>query len=71
MPLSAEQLRNALSDLNGQRDVRFEFEHGNTCLVQRALLVPAEQDRIVKLTDGSREYLVDASRITWIEIGPA
>ena len=69
MPMTPDQLRAALKDLNGQRDVRIEFEHANACVIQKALLVPAEEDKIVKLTDGSREYLFDAERITWIEIG--
>jgi len=38
--------------------------------VPKAPLVPAEADRLVKLTDGTREYLVDADRVVWIEIGP-
>ena len=41
----------------------------DTCSVQRALLVPAEADNIVKVTDGSREYLIDAERVAWVEIG--
>lgn len=69
MSLSAEQLRSALDKLNGQRDVRIWFDHADPCLVVKALLVPAEADNIVKLTDGSREYLIDAERIAWIEIG--
>ena len=69
MPLSPDQVRTALGDLNGQRDVLIEFNGAPTCIVQRALLVPAEEDNIVKLTDGSREYLLDASRIAWIQIG--
>ena len=69
MPLSPEQLRTALGDLNGQRNVRIEFEHSETCLVRSALLVPAEADNIVKLTDGGREFLIDAERVVWIEIG--
>jgi hypothetical protein len=68
--ITTEQLRTALADLNGQRDVRLEFEHADVCVVKNALIVPAEEDRIVKLTDGSREYLVDAQRVTWVEIGP-
>ena len=43
-----------------QRDVRVEYEHADACVIQQALLVPVEQDKIVKLTDGSREYLLDA-----------
>ena len=69
MALTPEQVRTALGDLNGQRDVHIEFDHAPTCIVQRALLVPAEEDNIVKLTDGSREYLLDASRIAWVQIG--
>ena len=67
--MTTEQLRTALADLNGLRNVRIEFEHAETLLVQNALLVPMEEDRIVKLTDGSREYLVDAQRVAWVEIG--
>ena len=70
MPITTEQLRTALADLNGQRDVHFEFEHAEQCRVRKALLVPVEEDRIVKLTDGTCEYLVDAQRVTWVEIGP-
>ena len=69
MPMTPDQLRTALGELNGQRDVRIEFDHADTCAVQRALLVPAEADNIVKVTDGSREYLIDAERVAWVEIG--
>jgi hypothetical protein len=69
MPMTPDQLRTALGELNGQRDVRLEFDQADTCSVQRALLVPAEADNIVKLTDGSREFLIDAERVAWVEIG--
>ena len=69
MPMTCDQLRAALGDLNGQRDVRIGFEHAEMCVIKKALLVPVEEDKIVKLTDGSHEYLVDAERIAWIEIG--
>jgi hypothetical protein len=69
MPLTPEQVRAALGDLNGQRDVLIEFDHAPTCVVHKALLVPAEPDNIVKLTDGAREYLLDATRIAWVQIG--
>ncbi len=69
MPMTTEQLRGALADLNGARDVRIEFDHADSCVIAKALIVPAEEDRIVKLTDGSREYLVDSQRVAWIEIG--
>ncbi len=69
MTMTCDQLRTALSDLNGQRDVRVGFEHAEARIITNALLVPAEEDNIVKLTDGSREYLLDAERVVWIEIG--
>ena len=67
--MTSDQLRVALKDLNGRRDVRIKFQDSQSCAIDKALLVPAEQDNIVKLTDGSREFLIDAERITWIEIG--
>ncbi len=69
MPIKPEQLRTALRELNGKRDVRIEFERGQPCIVNRALLVPAEPDNIVKLTDGTQEYFIDAERINWVQIG--
>lgn len=69
MTISPEQLRSALSKLNGQRDVRIHLEHGAPCIVAKALLVPAEADKLIKLTDGTREYLIDAYRVVWVEIG--
>ena len=69
MSITTEQLRAALADLKGTRDVRIEFDHADSCIVPNAFIVPAEEDRIVKLTDGSREYLVDAQRVAWVEIG--
>ena len=70
MSLSPDQLRIALRDLNGQRDVRIEFgSDADDCTVVNALLVPVEDDNIVKLTDGSREYLIDAERVAWVRIG--
>ena len=69
MPMTPDQLRAALGDLNGLRHVRLRFEHAEPCVIERALLVPVEADHIVKLTDGSREYLIDAERVVWVEIG--
>ena len=69
MPLSPDQLRSALAKLNGKRDVRIRFDHADPCVITAALLVPAEADRIIKLTDGSREFLIDADRVAWVEIG--
>ena len=67
--MTPDQVRAALRNLNGQRDVRIEFQDAETCAIPKALLVPVEPDKIVKLTDGAHEYLLDAERIAWIEIG--
>ena len=69
MTISSEQLRVALGELNGQRNVRIEFQNVETCMVSNALLVPVEADNLIKLTDGSNEYLIDAERVGWVEIG--
>jgi len=70
MVFTPEQLRTALGDLNGQRgDVRIEFETNTPLVIKNAILVPAEEDKLVKMTDGTHEYLIDASRVVWVEIG--
>ena len=73
MPFSSEQLRTALKALNGQRRVQIYFSTGSEgfsapLVINSALLVPAEGDEILKLTDGNKEYLIDAERVTCIEI---
>lgn len=68
--MTPEQLRQALKDLRGDRTTRFMFESCAEMLcVSNAFLVPVEADNLVKLTDGKKEYVIDAQRITWIEIG--
>ncbi|MBL9141764.1 MAG: hypothetical protein JNK53_07855 [Phycisphaerae bacterium] len=67
--MDARQLRKALSELNGQRDVRVEFVGAHTCTVRCAFLVPEEDDGQVKISDGQRIVLIDAERVAWIEIG--
>jgi hypothetical protein len=69
MSLTAEQLRSALAKLNGKRDVRIKFDYAEPCVIAGALLVPVEADKIIKLTDGSREFLIDVDRVAWVEIG--
>ena len=69
MPMTADQLRAALRELNGQRDLRIEFAPASPCFVQTALRIPLESDGIVKVTDGSHVYLLDAERVAWVEIG--
>ncbi len=63
------QLRQALSKLNGERDIVFYFLGADECLVPRAMLIPDEEDHLVKLTDGRHEYIVDADRIAWVRLG--
>jgi hypothetical protein len=67
--MDAVQLRKALSELNGQRDVRLEMVGAQQCTVRRAFLVPAENDGLVKVSDGQRIVVIDAERVAWIEIG--
>ncbi len=68
--MDCEQLRLAFRSLNGLRDLRVRFESADDCLIPNALLVPAEEDGLIKLTDGSTEYVLDINRISWIEIRP-
>ncbi len=67
--MQADQLRKALRELNALRDMRIEFEHASSCIVKKALLIPEESDGLVKVTDGSHVYIVDAERVAWVEIG--
>lgn len=71
--MTPDQLRQALAELNGERDVTFavtQMNEGMSCLtVCRAMLVPAEPDHLVKVTDGRSIYIIDAERVAWIRIG--
>ncbi|MDZ4830213.1 MAG: hypothetical protein SGJ09_08465 [Phycisphaerae bacterium] len=67
--MQAEQVRKAFRELNGLRDVRIEFDHASSCIVKKALLIPEEGDGLVKVTDGSHVYIIDAERVAWVEIG--
>lgn len=69
MTMTSEQLRTALGELNGQRDLRVTFDHAEPCMIRNALLIPEEADTIVKVTDGQRIYLLDANRVAWVLIG--
>ena len=66
--MKADQLRKAFSDLNG-RDLRIEFEGAETLVVRNAMLIPEEQDDLLKVTDGSHEYIIECGRVAWVEIG--
>jgi hypothetical protein len=63
------QLRSALKSLNGERDAVFYFVNADECLVPRAMLIPDEEDHLVKLTDGRHEYVIDAERVAWVRLG--
>lgn len=67
--MNTSQLRQALNNLNGERDVVFYFSTADECMVPRAMLIPDEADHLVKLTDGRHEYVIDAEQISWIRIG--
>ncbi len=67
--MQSDQLRKACRELNGLRDLRIEFSQAPACIVKKALLIPEEADGLVKVTDGSHVYIVDAERVAWIEIG--
>ncbi|MCX5652775.1 MAG: hypothetical protein NTU45_15500 [Planctomycetota bacterium] len=69
MSMNPDTLRLAFRELNGQRDLRIEFDHASSCIVKKAMLIPAELDGLVKVTDGSHVYIVDSDRVAWIEIG--
>jgi hypothetical protein len=68
--MTNDTLRKALGELNGQRDVELHLEHAaSVCLVQNAMLLPDEEDHLVKLTDGKHVYVIDAPRVAWLKIG--
>ena len=64
----ADELRAAFSRLDGQRAVRITFTAGVSLEVKKALVIPVEDDGLLKLTDGEREYVVNPGRVAWIEI---
>jgi hypothetical protein len=71
--MSPEQLRRALSDLNGERAATVMFKgvagEGACLTIQRAMLVPDEPDHLVKVTDGQSIFILDAEAVAWLRIG--
>ena len=67
--MTSEELRLALGELTGERDAVFTFEHADSLRVSGAFLVPDEGDNLVKVSDGSHVYIIDAPRVAWIQIG--
>lgn len=73
--MNTDQLRMALHELNGERDLSVTFADVYTpvvaahVVVKKAMLIPDEQDHLVKVTDGRAVYILDAERVAWIKIG--
>lgn len=74
--MTPEQLRTALRELNGERDLGIAFAGVTspvpgvaTLEVRRAMLIPDEADHLVKVTDGKSVFIIDAERVAWIRIG--
>ncbi|MDX2017279.1 MAG: hypothetical protein SFY95_06515 [Planctomycetota bacterium] len=76
--MTNDQLRAALRELNGERDLEIAFAglappgpHAGAShlLVRHAMLIPDEPDHLVKVTDGKAIFIVDAERVAWIRIG--
>ena len=74
--MTTDQLRNALRELNGERDLAVVFADVHSPLtnisaleVKRAMLIPDEADHLVKVTDGKSVFIIDAERVAWIRIG--
>jgi hypothetical protein len=70
--MNADQLRQALRELNGERDVFFAFasmpEHESHLHLHNAMLIPDEPDHLVKVTDGKSVYIIEPDRIVWVRI---
>lgn len=76
--MTPTQLRQALGELHGDRDVELAFcdvygipQHGRLAhlTVKNAMLIPNEADGLVKLTDGKHVFIIVAEKVAWICIG--
>jgi hypothetical protein len=67
--MTTAELRQALKELNGQRDAVLFLMHAEKCIVTNAMLIPDEPDHLIKLTDGKHVYILDATQVAWIKIG--
>ena len=70
--MTLDQLRKALSELNGERDAAFAFsgmaEGCSVLRVPKAMLVPDEGDALVKVTDGKSIYIIHSEAVHWVRI---
>jgi len=75
--MTSDQLRSALRELNAERDLALVFADvhsstypgANTLTVKRAMLIPDEDDHLVKVTDGKSIYILGAEKVAWLKIG--
>ncbi len=71
--MNQDQLRQALTELNGERNAHFAItgmhESASVLTIASAMLIPEEADKLVKLTDGKSVYIIEADRIAYIRIG--
>ena len=71
--MTPDQLRQALRELNGERDAVFALvglsPDAAHLTVHGAMLIPDEPDHLVKVTDGQNVYIIDSERVAWVRIG--
>lgn len=71
--MNHSQLRQALNELNGERNAHFALagmhESATVLTITNAMLIPEETDKLVKVTDGQSVYIIEAERIAYIRIG--
>ena len=73
--MTCDQLRQALRELNGERRLGIVFAHVHspamgvsTLDVKNAMLIPAEADNLVKVTDGRSVFIIEAEHVAWFSI---
>jgi hypothetical protein len=73
--MNADQLRQALRELNGERKLILVFADVHSPApgvshleVKNAMLIPDEADHLVKVTDGRAIVIIDAERVAWMSI---
>lgn len=73
--MTNDQLRQALRELNGERRLGLAFvnvhssNHALAALeVKNAMLIPAEADNLVKVTDGRSVFIIEAAHVAWLSI---
>ena len=71
--MNHDQLRQALTELNGERNAHFAIsgvhESATILTITSAMLIPEETDKLVKVTDGQSVFIIEADRIAYIRIG--